>query len=412
VKISRSIIRILLVSLLGSLFLATGCSRGKLIGGDPAYVAAEQANLRDRLSAVYNKAGVVKNGEKVQILEKNRRFVRIRSPRNEEGWIEARYLVGPEVADAFEKMQKDNANTPVQAHGVTRAELNMHTTPGRDTDHLYRLDEAAKVEILKRAIAEKKLPYSLAQPTPTAKGKQAAATPKAGAKPAGAAKTDEKPAGAQPEDNTNPTPQPVAPPKVYEDWFLVRDAQRRTGWVLARMVDIDIPLEIAQYAEGQRIVACFVLNQVLDVNDMGQSRQMPQYLMILNQPKDGTPWDFNQFRVFTFNAKRHRYETSYRERDLVGVFPVTVGHEDFANEGNLPMFIVRSYDEHGKLIEKKYRLNQPIVRRVLSPEEQRIEDAKKAERLAQLRQQRATRLAALRAARPAAHRAKANSRAR
>jgi hypothetical protein len=207
------------------------------------------------------------------------------------------------------------------------------------------------------------------------------------------AKTGEKPVS-----DTQPAQSAPAPSPILEDWFLVRNAQRYTGWVLARMIDIDVPLEIAQYAEGQRIVACFVLNQVTDVNDQGVARQMAQYLMILNQPKDGTPWDFDQFRVFTWNVKRHRYETAYRERGLVGAFPVTVGHEEFPNEGDLPMFIVRTYDERGNLVTKKYKLNQPIVRRVLSPEEQRVEDAKRAERLAQLKQEREARRAALRSA--------------
>ena len=47
---------------------------------------------------------------------------------------------------------------------------------------------------------------------------------------------------------------------VLEDWWLVRDAENRVGWVLARMVDVDAPLDIAQYAEGQRFVAFFVLD--------------------------------------------------------------------------------------------------------------------------------------------------------
>jgi SH3-like domain-containing protein len=386
--------------------LVAGCKRGKLIGGDPAYVASEQANLRDRLSAVYNKVGVVRNGEKVEILEKSKRFVRVRSPRGEEGWLEARHLVGPEVADAFEKLEKDNANTPVQAHGATRAELNMHTTPGRDTDHLYRMDEGAKVEILKRATAQKVQANLLPQPV-AAKPATPAGAAKPGA-PAGAVKpgtqkpgtpaaADAKPA-SQPESATSNSEQPAPPPPVLEDWFLVRDAQRHTGWVLARMVDIDVPLEIAQYAEGQRIVACFVLSQVTDVSDTGETRQVPQYLLILNQPKDGTAWDFNQIRIFTWNVKRHRYETAYRERDLFGVLPVTVTHETFANEGDLPVFVIRARDERGNLLEKKYKLNQPIVRRVLSPEEQRVEDAQKAARLAELRQQREARRAAARAA--------------
>ncbi len=70
------------------------------------------------------------------------------------------------------------------------------------------------------------------------------------------------------------------------------------GWVLLRMVDLDIPLDVAQYAEGQRIMGYFVLNTVRTGD-----KQVPQYLVLLNEPKDGLPWDFNQIRVFTWGRK-------------------------------------------------------------------------------------------------------------
>ncbi len=343
--------------------LASACKRGpKIAHGDLAYVAAPQANLRDRLSAIYNKVAVLKNGEKVEILEKNKRFVRVRSARGEEGWMEARLLVGQDIYDQFAALAKDNAKTPSQGRGVTRAELNMHSTPGRETDHLWRLDEAAKVELLKRATAEK--PQT--KPVPTS----------ASADPTKAA----------------------APAPVYEDFWLVRDAQGHTGWVLARMIDVDVPMDIAQYAEGQRIMAAYVLNQVADVNpETGQTRQVPQYLTVVNEPKDGTPWDFNQLRVFTWNGKRHRYETAYRERNLVGVFPVEVGHEIFDKEGDLPFFVIRKRDDTGNITATKYKLNGPIVRRVLSPaEQQKVAEeqaAKKAAAQAAAAQRRTARKA-------------------
>jgi hypothetical protein len=62
------------------------------------------------------------------------------------------------------------------------------------------------------------------------------------------------------------------------------------GWLLARMLDVDIPLEIAQYAEGKRIVASFVLDQVTDAD-----KKVPQYLVLLSENKDGMPFDYNQF---------------------------------------------------------------------------------------------------------------------
>jgi hypothetical protein len=81
------------------------------------------------------------------------------------------------------------------------------------------------------------------------------------------------------------------------------------------------------------------------------------------------PFDFDQVRVFTWNVHRHRYETAYRERGLNGVLPVTVSQESFDKEGTLPVFIIRVRDDAGNISERKYKLNTPIVRRVLAPGE-------------------------------------------
>ena len=97
--------------------------------------------------------------------------------------------------------------------------------------------------------------------------------------------------------------------------------------------------------------------------------KIPQYLVLLTENKDGMPFDFNALRVFTWNVRRHRYETAYRERNLNGVLPVTLSHETFEKEGDLPVFVVRVKDDAGNVIERKYKLNTPIVRRVLAPGE-------------------------------------------
>jgi hypothetical protein len=167
---------------------------------------------------------------------------------------------------------------------------------------------------------------------------------------------------APPTQSKKKDSQPAGPP--MEDWWLARDAQGRAGWVLARMVDLDVPLEIAQYAEGQRFTAFFVLNEVQD-----DDKKVQQYLVLLTEPKDGQPYDFDKVHVFTWNVKKHRYETAYRERNLNGMLPVTVTHEDFGKEGDLPVFILRVKDDVGNVAERKYKMNTPIVRRVLAPGE-------------------------------------------
>ncbi len=317
---------------MAAMLLLPACGRGRHRVLEVAYVSAPQAALRDQIAAIFNRVGNVKNGERVEVLEREKRFARVRTTTGLEGWVEQRFLVDQKTFDAVQKLTSDNQNDPIQAPGILRNETNLHVTPGRETEHLYQLASGAKVAILKRATAEK-------QP------------------------------GAAPAPKLPGRPGPKAPTgSVLEDWWLVRDALGRVGWVLARMVDVDIPLEVAQYAEGQRFVAFFLLNEVPD-SEKGVQKQVPQYLCLFTEPHDGLAYDYDQVRVFTWNARKHRYETAYREHGLDGSLPVTVSKEDFDKEGTLPVFVLRVKDDAGKVAERKYKLNNPIVRRVLAPGE-------------------------------------------
>ena len=314
----------------------SGCNRRGHHVLEVNYVSAAQAGLRDQVSTMYSRVGTVKNGERVEVLDREKRFSRVRTAAGIEGWIEQRYLVDQQTYDGLQKLTQENLNDPVQASAALRNDSNLHLTPGRDTEHLYQLSAGAKVSILKRATAEK-------QPglTPTV------------------AKSGRASGG---KSSTGP---------ALEDWLLVRDAENRVGWVLARMVDLDVPLDIAQYAEGQRFIAFFVLNQVQDPAKEGSDKKVSEYLCAITEPHDGLPYDYDQVRVFTWNIKKHRYETAYREHGLNGVLPVTVTSENFDKEGALPVFILHVKDDSGNVRERKYKMNTPMVRRVLAPGEQK-----------------------------------------
>ena len=387
--------RIFLATAALALLIAPACKRGKIVTQhEYMYVSAPETSLRDRVATMYNKVGAVHNGDRVDVLERARRFVRVRTDKGVEGWIEQRSLVSQDVFDGFQKLAADTRSQEVQGHGATRAELNMHLTPSRDGEHLYQLKEGEKVEILKRATTDKNAPKPPPpskpgvppKPQPQGKVQTAAATP-----PQTPAPTNPSPATATPA-KTAPAPdkaKDAEPPKpVMEDWYLVRNSSGQAGWVLMRMVDLDVPLDVAQYAEGQRIVSYFVLNTVQETID-GQPREEPQYLVLLNQPKDGLPYDFNQVRVFTRNRNRHRYETAYREREIEGYLPARTGHATFEKEGDLPTFTIRKMNAEGKIVDVTYRMNGPIVRRVPTAEELAEQKAKHDAELAARQQAKA-----------------------
>jgi SH3-like domain-containing protein len=418
----------ILALLMATLLLFSCKHKGPAGAGEVMYVSVPQSNLRDRVATIYNRVGSVKNGDRVIVLEHQRRFARVRTDDKQEGWIELRALVPHETYDQFEQLRQDNRSTPAQGRGVTRVELNMHVAPGRETDTLYQLAEGAKLEMLKRATATRATPEEIAarraaqlarlagepvkpapkkrsnssathaQPTGTqpnqsqpnqtqpnqsqpnqaqpshaqpnqpqpdpAQGNQSQASPKSALAPKTANPApSHASAGAPPQDSSAQPPE--AQPKPMDDWWLVRDQQGHTGWVLARMVDADIPLDVVQYAEGQRIQAAFVLNTVQD-QDKGK---VAQYLVLMNENHDGIPYDFNQVRVFTWNLRKHRYETGYRERYIIGYLPALISTEDFGREGTMPVFTIRKQNEDGSITERKYRLIGNIVRPVLAPGE-------------------------------------------
>ncbi len=144
------------------------CKRSVITKHEYMYVSALETSLRDRVATMYSKVGTVHNGDRVEVIDRQRRFLRVRTDAGVEGWVEQRSLVSQEIYDGFQKLAQDSTGMAVQAHGATRAELNMHITPSRDGEHLYQLKDGEKVEILKRATTDRNAPKTPPPPQPAA----------------------------------------------------------------------------------------------------------------------------------------------------------------------------------------------------------------------------------------------------
>lgn len=291
------------------------------------YVSAKGTYLRDRLAAVSNRVGQVSNGQKLLVLGRARRFVKVKTDKGEIGWLDERAVIDQETFNKFKAIATDHEHDPVIVSAILRDDAYLHIAPGRQTEHYYLLPENTKFQVLSRASVPKPGPPQ-ALPAPKPKVKPAADATKAPAK----------------SGDTAPPP-PPAPPPVLQDWYLVRDSQGRAGWVWAHMLDVDIPNEISGLAEGQKYVGAYVLRTVDDPESSFPNGKAPEYLALMNSWKEGLPWDFDQIRVFTWNTKRHRYETAFRQRNLQGYLPVTVSSQVF-NKQTEPVFTYRiSADE-------------------------------------------------------------------
>lgn len=328
----------LLVFALLAIPLLGGCRSEGSGKGEYVYVAVPEAPLRDRVATVYNKTAQVHNGERLLVLERmqNKRFVRVRTPGGQEGWLQERYLADQQTYDEFQNLARQAKSAPSQGTATVEQQVRVHLQPGRKTGSLYMLDEKQKVELLERRPTDRNAPALSVKDDKSTDSDDAS--------------DDETPHGNQ--------------PAIWEDWWLVRDSQQRAGWVLGRALYLEVPEDVAQYAEGQRIVAAFPLDEVQD-----QGKKVGEYLVLLTEPKDGMPYDFNQIRVFSWNTRRHRYETAYRERNLEGKLPVVVGSQEFEKEGVVPTFTIH-LKEGGETREQMYKFKSPMVHKVYAPGEQ------------------------------------------
>jgi uncharacterized protein YgiM (DUF1202 family) len=345
----------------GATLLTTGCGRFHPKPADKyVYVIARQSFLRDRVAAVSNRTGEVTNGEKLIVLERARRFVKVRTPNGEVGWIEEKLTADQVLADKFDQLRVKHLLDPTVGQATARDEVYLHIAPGRETDRFFRLAEGDKLNLLSRAIVAKPLAPG------TAVAKTAA---------------------------TEPGKEDAATEPVMEDWWLVRDAKGNTGWIYSHLIDVDAPDALARYAEGQRIVGAYILAKVEDpdsgvINNGNTVTTIPEYVTVLGPYKGGLPFDFNQVRVFTWNIKKHRYETAFREHDIAGYLPLVISNKTDPSgksaEAQTPMpafsykvlatsaTIPQPDPETGALtpgatITKTYRLEGNITRRLLTP---------------------------------------------
>jgi len=335
--------------------------------------------LHDRVAAVSNRVAEVVDGQKLEVLDHAHRFIKVKTEKNEIGWIEERAVIDQKSYSAFAQLVTDHQSDPVVAKGVVPDDVYLHIRPGRDTERFPLLPANDKVELLARASAPKVAPqaFHLAAATAAAKPQGSAgavgqnSTPAASSASGAAAKAATPAPAAKPASASRPSQpaalggQPEPAPVVMEDWWLVRDTQGRTGWVLSGRIDIDVPDEVAQYAEGQRIVSAFVLAKVTDSESDNPDHQVAEWVTALAPTQAGLPFDFDQIRVFTWSLKHHRYETAFRLHPIQGYLPLKVTAEDTPG-GKIPAFSFQIANGPNVTTDPATRITRPASSRTIN----------------------------------------------
>ncbi len=347
-----------LLFLLVLLLTLAGCStapdRDPVLG--EAYVGPASLQIREELTARAELIATVKHGEKVDLIGRRRRFYKVRVSSGGEGWIDGRQLMSPADMDYLKRLADRASQAPTQGRASVYELLNVHTTPNRQSPSFVQITAQEQVDVIAQELAPR-VPFDppdfirsspVTQVIRRAKKKSVPTVPpppapKVPPLPANWLELSNNPHGLIPE---KPAPLPPASPSIaatLDSWTLVRTKDGRAGWVLTRMLLMAIPDEVAQHAERAHISAYFKLGQTLD---KGEVKPVWLWATLI---KPGVPHEFDSMRIFVWSNRRHRYETSYIERNLKGWLPILV-----KKEGG---FTVVVEEKDGRLVERSYSLN-------------------------------------------------------
>jgi uncharacterized protein YgiM (DUF1202 family) len=298
-----------------------------------AFVGPAVLKIRSDIPLQAAVVTTVKHGDRLEILQQRRRFLRVRTTSGVEGWTDERQLLAAEDMQKLKDLAVRAQQMTVQGQATTFGELNVHTQPSRQSPSFLQVKENEKIDVLMHTTAprvELSRKPLIAPPPKKAKTEEKKAPkeskypplplPKPPSPPANwleLSKTDL--AGDDLDDEQEGKPeQPAAAhkPVPTDDWSLIRTKSGESGWALTRRLVMAIPDDVAQYAEGRRIVSYFSLGTVEDGDEKKQN-------WLWTTIGDGSyPYDFDSFRVFIWSLRRHRYETAYIERNLHGYAPV------------------------------------------------------------------------------------------
>src|SRR5262245_23890353 len=249
-------------------FLATtaGCAPKATPAVDQATVVAQHASMRLKNSSTSRTLRVLEPGDKVEVLEQQENWYRVRFA-DIQGWMDESTVVTNATRVRIEELVAASQGQASQNTAVLRDEANMRVEPTRTSSIIRKLPSGTTVEVIERIVVQRD-------------------------------ESDRR-----------------------DIWLKARSSPTEVGWLLESRLTFDVPSDISQYTEG------YVYTAVKQVNQVQDSLAGPIRWYVVGERKPGADpeVDFNGIRVFTWNLKKHRYETAFRLREVRGIYPLEIG---------------------------------------------------------------------------------------
>jgi hypothetical protein len=329
-----------------------------------AFAGPATVTLRKDLAAKAPAVATVEHGEKLDIVEKRRRFYRVRTTKGITGWTDGSQLMSEKAMQDFRRTSDLASQLPSQGTAKVFDPLNVHIEPARQSPSFYRIPENGSVEVIGHRVAPRQQEFPLPPVRPAAPPKlpPKKKTPKTVSMRPPMPAPPKLPENwlelSKPMKTSEPNPALAEAPKaaplftvkraVEDDWALVRTPDGRAGWALFSRLYLAIPDEVAQYAEGHRITAYASLGEVRDGDAVHHNWIWGTLSKTLQ------PYQFDSFRVFIWSKSRHRYETAYIERNVKGYYPLTV---EPSRAGQPARFSVITEGKEGRLVKRTFEFS-------------------------------------------------------
>lgn len=278
--------RVFLISLIAGLVAAVAIREYRMhrkLPLEEAYIGGQGATVWDSTAQIRSPIASLTYGQAVQIYQRDADYTLVGTSNGVRGWVSSVSLMDADLWRRVAILDATTKSMPVQAAGRTRARANIHTRPGRMSPVILQAPGESPLVVLQHA--------------------------------AGSGEFRASGAGSAPSHNN-------------EDWWLIRadvkDVGTVSGWVLGRLVALDLPEPLPEYqsSEAYTVVAWFEINRADDPLTGGYR---PEYLVAgTRDPVDQGACDFTLVRIYTWSAKRHRYETAFMDSRLCGKLPLDV----------------------------------------------------------------------------------------
>ena len=267
-----------------------------------AFAGPNELPLRQDVSLRSPVITTVKHGEKLEVLDRRRRFLQVRTKAQTIGWVDIKLLISAKQMDQLDDLAKKYKSAPSMGVATVFDIVNVHTDPNRYSPTFLQILEKERFDVIGHRVVVR-VPYQgetieIEDLSPKTQPKKKRAKKEPAIPPPPSPAAPKPPADWLDMSRSKVEAEPGKPveAKPMDDLVMIRNKDGRVGWVLTNAIFLEVPDDVAQYAEGSRITSYFPMGEVTDEGTKHN------HWLWTTQSQKYAPFEFDGLRLFTYNT--------------------------------------------------------------------------------------------------------------